>query len=892
MIAVVERPTVWQRLRPVLLGFDLTLMIAVLLTCAIGLVTMYSAGYDYGTRFTDHARNMALAFGVLFVAAQISPQNLMRVAVPLYTVGLALLVATAVFGITKKGAQRWLNVGVQIQPSEIMKLAMPLMLAWWFQKREGQLRALDFAIAGLILLVPVALVAKQPDLGTAILILSAGLYVIFFAGLSWKLILPVLLLAVIGIVAVVWSEDRICQDEVIWPLMRDYQKHRICTLLDPTTDPLGKGFHIIQGMIAIGSGGVTGKGFMSGTQTHLEFIPERTTDFIFAAFSEEFGMLGALLLLFGFTLLIFRGLAIAADAPSVFTRLLAGSITLSFFTYAFVNMGMVSGILPVVGVPLPFVSYGGTAMVTLGLGLGFLTSIARNRRSVQTSADARALLARSARGDADGAAHEAHREQRARRLRAARRRRARRRDRDGRAVLLGDLLHDRQAEPAAVDIGAERAVEGLEHLFALVFGDTWSRILDLQHDDLPVRVGHQAHRHRAAGRGVLQRVVDQVADQLAHQHRLAVQARRGGLRVGAFVAEVDALVHRARDEVAHDLRRELDQRHVLQAARLFGVLGARHRQQLVDQVRRALARARDLLERTLDGLRIAAGVDLALRELGLHAQARERRLHLVRGVGQEVLLRGHRLVQPRQQVVDRAHQRRDFLGHVVVVDRAQVLAFAPADALLQRVERRDAAREREPHQQHRHRQDHELRQDHALDDLGGQPRALVEGLGHLHDDAAVRARRRPDPQAGHAHRVVVDGVVAELHLVGRRAVLGRRRELGVAAGELALRVAHLVPDAIDVVAAQQRRGGFGQAQVVTAGEAALEGRVGAHLARDAVRQLPELAIVGPVRDALRDEPGQRDAHRPQQKQRREHPVEDLAKQGALFVPVRHLGRSA
>ena len=384
MIAVVESPTIWRRLRPVLLGFDLTLMIAVLMICAIGLVTMYSAGFDYGTRFSDHARNMALAFGVLFVAAQISPQNLMRVAVPLYTLGLALLVATAVFGITKKGAQRWLNVGMVIQPSEIMKLAMPLMLAWWFQKREGQLRALDFAIAGLILLLPVALVVKQPDLGTAILILSAGLYVIFFAGLSWKLILPVLVLAAVGIIAVVMSEDRICQDEVIWPLLRDYQKHRICTLLDPTTDPLGKGFHIIQGMIAIGSGGITGKGFMSGTQTHLEFIPERTTDFIFAAFSEEFGMLGALLLLFGFTMLILRGLAIAADAPSVFTRLLAGSITLSFFTYAFVNMGMVSGILPVVGVPLPFVSYGGTAMVTLGLGLGFLTSIARNRRSMQT----------------------------------------------------------------------------------------------------------------------------------------------------------------------------------------------------------------------------------------------------------------------------------------------------------------------------------------------------------------------------------------------------------------------------------------------------------------------------------------------------------------------------
>jgi rod shape determining protein RodA len=384
MIAVVERPTLWQRVRPVLLGFDPTLMVAVLLLCGIGLTIMYSAGYDYGTRFADHARNMGLAFLVLFVVAQISPQQLMRLAVPIYTIGVALLIATALFGITKKGATRWLNVGVVIQPSEVMKLAMPLMLAWYFQKREGKLGTLDFAIAGILLIVPVGLVVKQPDLGTAILILAAGIYVIFFAGLSWRLIVPVLLLGVAGIVAIVWSEDRICQDEVVWPLLREYQKHRICTLLDPTTDPLGKGFHIIQGMIAIGSGGVTGKGFMSGTQTHLEFIPERTTDFIFAAYSEEFGLIGACLLLAGFTILILRGLAIANDAPSVFTRLLAGSITLGFFTYAFVNMGMVSGILPVVGVPLPFVSYGGTSMVTIGLELGLLTSIARNRRSIQS----------------------------------------------------------------------------------------------------------------------------------------------------------------------------------------------------------------------------------------------------------------------------------------------------------------------------------------------------------------------------------------------------------------------------------------------------------------------------------------------------------------------------
>jgi rod shape determining protein RodA len=320
----------------------------------------------------------------MFIVAQIPPQKLMSLAVPLYALGVALLVATAVFGITKKGATRWLNVGVVIQPSEILKMAVPLMLAWWFQKREGRLHATDFAIAAVLLLVPVGLVVKQPDLGTAILILSAGLYVIFFAGLSWKLIVPVLVIGAAGIVTLIVSQDRLCDPSMVWPGLREYQKHRVCTLLDPTTDPLGKGFHIIQGMIAIGSGGVTGKGFMNGTQTHLEFIPERTTDFIFAAFGEEFGLVGVGCLLIAFTLLILRGLMIAGEAPTVFARLLAGAITLSFFTYAFVNMGMVSGVLPVVGVPLPFISYGGTAMVTLGLGLGLLMSIARSRPLMQS----------------------------------------------------------------------------------------------------------------------------------------------------------------------------------------------------------------------------------------------------------------------------------------------------------------------------------------------------------------------------------------------------------------------------------------------------------------------------------------------------------------------------
>ena len=365
-------------------GFDGPLAFAVFLLASAGLMIMYSSGFDHGTRFVDHGRNMLIAGGIMFVVAQIPPQRLMAFAVPLYVLGVALLVAVAIFGITKKGAKRWINLGIVIQPSEILKIAMPLMLAWWFQKREGQLRPLDYLVAGLLLVVPVGLIMKQPDLGTSLLVLAAGLAVIFFAGLSWKLIAPPVLLALAGIFLVVWFEPQLCADGVRWPVLHDYQQQRICTLLDPTRDPLGKGFHIIQGMIAIGSGGMFGKGFMQGTQTHLEFIPERTTDFIFAAYSEEFGLVGNLLLIAGFIFLIFRGLIIALEAPTLFARLLAGAVTMIFFTYAFVNMGMVSGILPVVGVPLPFISYGGTAMVTLGLAVGILMSISKAKRLVQS----------------------------------------------------------------------------------------------------------------------------------------------------------------------------------------------------------------------------------------------------------------------------------------------------------------------------------------------------------------------------------------------------------------------------------------------------------------------------------------------------------------------------
>ena len=384
MPIVLERPPLWQRMLPMLRGFDWLLVLAVLLLASAGLIAMYSSGFDHGTRFIDHTRNMLLAAGILFVVAQVPPQRLMALGPPLYVLGVALLVGVALFGITKKGAQRWINVGVVIQPSELLKIATPMMLAWWFQQREGHTRPFDFVIAFILLAVPVGLIMEQPDLGTSLLVMAAGLAVIFFAGLSWKLVIPPVVAGIVGIVLIVIFEPQICAEGVRWPVLHEYQQTRVCTLLDPARDPLGKGFHILQGMIAIGSGGLYGKGFMQGTQTHLEFIPERTTDFIFAAFSEEFGLVGNLALIGCFIFLVARGLMIAAEAPTLFSRLMATGVTSIFFTYSFVNMGMVSGILPVVGVPLPFVSYGGTAMVTLGLGLGILMSISRARRLAQS----------------------------------------------------------------------------------------------------------------------------------------------------------------------------------------------------------------------------------------------------------------------------------------------------------------------------------------------------------------------------------------------------------------------------------------------------------------------------------------------------------------------------
>ena len=366
-----DRRTLWSLVRRYVLVFDGSLSFALGLVMLISVVTMYSAAFDFPGRFNGHLRNLGLAVGVMWLAAITPPAVMMRLAVPLYAIGIALLIAVDVFGVINKGAQRWLDIGItRIQPSEMLKIATPLMLAWFFNQREGMLRWSDFLVATVLLVVPVGLIAKQPDLGTSILVLAAGAYVIFFAGLSWRLIIG---LVIAGIAAL----------PLLWSMMHDYQRQRVMTLIDPTSDPLGKGFHIIQSTIAVGSGGLYGKGFMQGTQTHLEFIPERTTDFILAVYAEEFGLLGVGVLMLLYLAVISRGLVIAGSGATAFGRLMGGSITMSFFTYCFVNMGMVIGILPVVGVPLPFMSYGGTAMVTLGLGAGILMSIDRHRTLVQ-----------------------------------------------------------------------------------------------------------------------------------------------------------------------------------------------------------------------------------------------------------------------------------------------------------------------------------------------------------------------------------------------------------------------------------------------------------------------------------------------------------------------------
>ena len=365
-------PAIRRLLRFFTAHVDGLLLGAILLLMAMGLIVLYSASNASMPRVSSQLMNMLVALAVMWVVANIPPHYLMRLSLPAYLLGLALLIGVALFGDVVHGARRWLNVGVtHIQPSELMKIAVPLMLAWYFDRYEATLRLKNYLLAVVFLVVPVGLIARQPDLGTAVLIFSSGCYVLFLAGLSWRIMA--------GVIA-----SGLASLPFLWSVLHDYQRQRLLMLLDPAQDALGSGYHTIQSTIAVGSGGILGKGWLNGTQTHLDFIPERTTDFIFAVYSEEFGLFGNLILLFLFLLVIARCAVITANAPTLFTRLLAGAITLTFFTYAFVNMGMVSGILPVVGVPLPLISYGGTSLVTICLGFGILMSIQTHKKLVQS----------------------------------------------------------------------------------------------------------------------------------------------------------------------------------------------------------------------------------------------------------------------------------------------------------------------------------------------------------------------------------------------------------------------------------------------------------------------------------------------------------------------------
>ncbi|NLZ10074.1 MAG: rod shape-determining protein RodA [Alcaligenaceae bacterium] len=365
-------------------AFDWPLLLVLMLMAFMGLLIMHSAVGDTDWRFADQARNFVLAFIALWVVALTPPKWLMKLTPLLYVFGVVLLLGVEFFGETSKGATRWLDLGiVRIQPSEMLKITVPMMLAWYFHRNEGKFRLIDFFVALVLLLIPFILIVKQPDLGTALLVFMSGFFVIYFAGLSFKLLIPLVLAGVVGLSTLVYFETDICQPGVDWVVLHEYQKNRVCTLLDPGSDPLGKGFHTIQSMIAIGSGGVYGKGYMEGTQTHLDFIPERTTDFVFAVYAEEFGLYGGILLLVLYFLLIGRGLVITAGATTQFGRLLGGTLAMMFFVYVFVNIGMVTGILPVVGVPLPFMSYGGTALLTLGVACGLLMSISKHRGLVR-----------------------------------------------------------------------------------------------------------------------------------------------------------------------------------------------------------------------------------------------------------------------------------------------------------------------------------------------------------------------------------------------------------------------------------------------------------------------------------------------------------------------------
>lgn len=361
-----KKATLWQRIH-----IDIPLLLGLVCLLVLGLFIVYSASGQEMSRVIAQGKRVVIALVVMLVVAQIPPQVFKKWAVPGFVAGVLMLVGVLMFGHIGKGAQRWLDLGfMRFQPSEIMKLIVPITVAWYISKYDLPAKLHHIFIAFILFLVPTLLIAKQPDLGTSLLIASSGIFVIFLAGASWKLI---------GVFVALGSAFL----PILWfYLMQDYQKQRVLTLLDPEKDPLGSGYHIIQSKIAIGSGGVQGKGWLQGTQSQLEFLPERHTDFIFAVFSEEFGLIGVAVLLAVYLAIVLRGLWIAVQAQEAFTKLLAGSITLTFFIYVFVNIGMVSGLLPVVGVPLPLVSYGGTSMVSLMAGFGILMAISTHRRFI------------------------------------------------------------------------------------------------------------------------------------------------------------------------------------------------------------------------------------------------------------------------------------------------------------------------------------------------------------------------------------------------------------------------------------------------------------------------------------------------------------------------------
>lgn len=351
------------------LHLDGQLLTALLLLSGAGLIILYSAVNQNLDELQRQIIRLCVAFTFMVVLAQISPATLRRWTPWVFMAGLAMLMLVLFFGTIGKGAQRWLDLGLfRFQPAELMKLAVPMMVSWYLSGRNPPLTFMQVTASIILIMAPTAMIILQPDLGTALLVCASGLFVLFLAGLRWKIMLTAAALAA-ALAPVFW-----------FFLMHDYQKRRVLTLFDPERDPLGSGYHIIQSTIAIGSGGMFGKGWLNGTQSHLEFLPERHTDFIFAVFSEEFGLVGVLQLLALYLFIIGRGLYIATRAQDTYSRLLAGSLSLTFFVYVFVNVGMVAGLLPVVGLPLPLISYGGTSMVTLMAAFGILMSVHTHRK--------------------------------------------------------------------------------------------------------------------------------------------------------------------------------------------------------------------------------------------------------------------------------------------------------------------------------------------------------------------------------------------------------------------------------------------------------------------------------------------------------------------------------